>query len=116
MLSTDIVIRSGDSHSVIDISTGCRVNLSESIFIGDHVWMGYGVSVGKGAFIQKNTVVGSRSFVNKKFEMGNCILAGTPARVVKKGVIWDRRSLPEVIPDSHMNKLKEKYLFCKSEV
>lgn len=116
MLSRDIVIRSGDSHSIIDLGTKKRVNNPESVHIGSHVWMGYGVNVGKGAVVQKNTVVGMNSYVNKKFDIGNVVLAGTPARVVKSNVIWDRRSLPEDINEEHLQALINKYKFEENDI
>ena len=114
MLSKDIVIRSGDSHSIIDLNTGERINYSASVAIGDHVWIGYGVSIGKGAVVQRNTIIGTGSFVNKHITEGNVILAGTPAKVVKRDVIWDRRYLTGPIPASHLEALKARFLFDES--
>ncbi|WP_058969120.1 acyltransferase [Type-D symbiont of Plautia stali] len=113
MLSRDIVIRSGDSHSIIDINTGKRINHAKSVNIGDHVWIGYNANVGKGSVIKKNTIVGLGSYVNKAFSTGNVILAGVPAKIVKENVIWDRRSLSEVIPESHLESLKLNYLYSE---
>lgn len=116
MLSRDIVIRSGDSHSIIDMKTKKRVNNPESVYIGKHVWMGYGVNIGKGAVVQKNTVIGMSSYVNKKFSIGNVVLAGIPAKVVKKNVIWDRRSLPEDVKEEHIQALIKNYKFDENDV
>ena len=111
MFSRDIVIRSGDSHSIIDLSTGKRINTPKSLSIGKHVWMGYGVNIGKGAVIQQNSIVGMGSYVNKAFTEGNAIIAGVPAKIVKSNVIWDRRSHIEEIPESHFEALIKNYLF-----
>lgn len=111
MFSRDIVIRSGDSHSIIDLSTGKRINNAKSVSIGKHVWMGYGVNIGKGADIKQNTIVGMGSYVNKAFSMGNLILAGVPAKIVKENVIWDRRSHSDEIPESHMEALIKNYKY-----
>ncbi|EFG8312911.1 acyltransferase [Escherichia coli] len=111
MFSRDIVIRSGDSHSIIDLTTGERINKAKSVIIGKHVWMGYGVNIGKGAVIKQNTIIGMGSYVNKEFTRGNVILAGTPAKIVKENVIWDRRSLGNDIPKSHIDALKSNYMF-----
>lgn len=111
MFSRDITIRTGDSHSIIDLKTNKRVNFPKSIFIGSHTWIGYGVNIAKGTEIQSNSVLGAASYVNKKFDIGNVIIAGVPARIVKNDITWDRRSLSDEIPQSHIENIKRKYLF-----
>lgn len=93
MLSTDIIIRTGDKHSILDVETGERVNRSCSIRIGDRVWIGRDVVVLKGTVLQPETVVATRSLVSRDFDEGNCVLAGVPAKVVRRGTRWDRRML-----------------------
>lgn len=44
MLADSIVFRTGDSHSILDIQTGCILNPAGDITIGDHVWIGQGVT------------------------------------------------------------------------
>jgi acetyltransferase-like isoleucine patch superfamily enzyme len=58
------------------------------IIIGDHVWIGSGVSVYKGAVIGKNSVIASNSVVKSKFEEENVLIAGNPARIIKRDVVW----------------------------
>lgn len=111
MFSRDIVIRSGDSHSIIDLITRKRINVAKDVVIGKHVWMGYGVNIGKGALIKQNTIVGMGSYVNKAFPKGNVILAGVPAKIVKENVIWDRRSHVDEIPESHISALMDNYMY-----
>jgi acetyltransferase-like isoleucine patch superfamily enzyme len=93
MLSTDIIIRTGDKHSILDVETGERLNRSRDITIGDRVWLGRDVVVLKGAVLHPETVVATRSLVSRAFDVGNCVVAGVPARVVKQGTRWDRRML-----------------------
>lgn len=88
LFSSEIIFRTGDSHSILDLS-GKRINPSEDIIIHDHVWIGYRVSVNKGVAVSKNTVIGTGSIVTKSFEEENVILAGIPAKVVKRGINWD---------------------------
>ena len=87
LFSSEIVFRTGDSHSIVDME-GKRINLPEDIVIGDHVWMGYRVIISKGVKIPDNTVVGTGAIVTKEFDEENTILAGVPARVVKSGIDW----------------------------
>ncbi|MEY2857614.1 MAG: hypothetical protein RLZZ74_1926 [Cyanobacteriota bacterium] len=87
MLSSDIDIRSGDSHSIIDLSTGERINYASSIKIEDHVWIGAHAKILKGVSIAKNSVVGMGSIVTKNV-LSNTIVAGIPAQTVKTNITW----------------------------
>ena len=93
MLSDSIVFRTGDSHSILDIDTGERINNPGDIFISNHVWIGQGVTVLKNTFIGSGSVIGTRSVVNKRFEDENIIIAGVPSRKVKSNVKWTRERL-----------------------
>jgi len=93
MFSADIIIRTGDKHSILDGVSGERVNRSRSIHIGDRVWIGRDVVVLKGTVLQPETVVATRSLVSRAFDEGCCVVAGVPAKVVKRGTRWDRRML-----------------------
>lgn len=90
MLSTDIIIRTGDKHSIIDDETGERINHSKDIFIGDRVWIGRDVTVLKGTVLKPETIVATRSLVSRVFDEGHCVVAGIPAKIVKRGVHWSR--------------------------
>ena len=39
---------------------------------------------------QKNSVVGQKSLVTRVFEEENVILAGVPAKIIKRDISWDR--------------------------
>ena len=90
MFSWGIIIRTSDGHVIIDKKTNKVINYAENINIGNHVWLGQNVTLLKGAVISDNSVVGASSLVNKKFNTKNCIIAGAPAKVVKKNIDWDR--------------------------
>lgn len=87
LFSSEIVFRTGDSHSILDMD-GNRINPSESIVVQDHVWIGYRALVNKGVVIPKNSVVGTGAVVTKAFEEENVILAGVPAKIVKHNIDW----------------------------
>lgn len=91
LFSWGIKARTSDGHSVVDLDTNRAVNLPQDIVIEDKVWVGEDVSFLKGSKISKNSVVGSRAVVTKKFNDSNVVIAGFPAKVVKKGITWDRR-------------------------
>lgn len=102
LFSSDIHFRTGDSHSVLDM-TGRRINSSEDITVGDHVWFGTKVTCLKGAVIPAHSIVGACALVSGKFEKPHCVLAGVPAKVVKQGVDWSISKVPvgEMAPDFH---------------
>jgi len=93
MFSTEIIMRTGDKHSILDVVSSERVNRSRDIRVADRVWIGRDVTVLKGAVLHSETVVATRSLVSSAFAEGECVVAGVPARIVKRGVRWDRRLL-----------------------
>ncbi|MCC2608403.1 acyltransferase [Neorhizobium petrolearium] len=95
IFSRGLIVRTGDSHSVIDISSGKRLNYPASIVIEPWVWAGYDVSIMKGVRVRKNTIIGAGTLVNRTIPESECMIAGVPAKVVRRGVVWDRRSLSE---------------------
>ena len=88
LFSSNIDIRNGDSHSLVRNGTRERINPSKPVVIGDHVWVGKGVTILKGTIIPDNCVVGATSLLCKPYETANCVLAGTPAKEVKYDVNW----------------------------
>jgi len=95
----------GDGHSVLSLETGEVLNkpvLASSyeeamksdnpgtISLGDNVWVGERVTLTKGAQVPANCVVGIAAVVTKKFTEENCVIAGVPAAVRKRGIFWDK--------------------------
>lgn len=95
MFSRDIEIRTTDAHSVVDVQTRERVNKPASVKIGNHVWVGVGSLISKGSQIPNDSIVGAYSFVNKIFTEENVLIAGTPAKIVRHGVTWNRGRKPK---------------------
>lgn len=91
MLSSNVHIRTGDSHSIIDMN-GKRINEACSVFISDHCWIGEGAKIMKGVRLETDTVVASGTIVTHTFP-SNVIIAGNPAKVIKESVSWDSRRL-----------------------
>ena len=94
MFSSGIYLRTTDGHAIFDNTTKKVLNKSEtkSIVIGNHVWLGNSVTVMKNSKISDNSVVGKSSIVTKKFETPNVLLVGSPAKIAKTNINWDRRS------------------------
>ena len=89
MLSYGIDIRSGDSHGIFTME-GQRINQSENISIGSHVWIGANATILKGSKIPSESVIGHSSVVNSVLNQSNSIYAGIPAILKKTGIKWSR--------------------------
>ena len=88
MLSSYVQVRTGDSHSIVDMD-GNRINKAQSIFIGDHCWLGEGAKVLKGVTLEGDDVVSTGAIVTKSF-VKNVLLAGVPAKVLKERISWEK--------------------------
>ncbi|CAD5344729.1 acyltransferase [Flavobacterium bizetiae] len=89
MLSSGIRILTGDSHSIIDLNSETRINYASNVKIGSHVWIGLDSLILKGVEIGKDSIVGSKSILTKKYG-SNVIIAGSPAKIIKENITWDR--------------------------
>ena len=76
-VGANVLITDSDWH--LDDS---RVSEPKPIFIGDNVWLGYGVVVMKGVTIGDNTIIGINSVVVKDIPP-NVVAAGNPCIVIK---------------------------------
>ena len=94
MFSGEIAIWATDGHIIKDLSTNEIINRKKNgIVIGEHCWIGHKVTILKNTILADNTIVGAKSLVSGHFTEPNTIIAGNPAKVIKKNVIWDRASL-----------------------
>jgi acetyltransferase-like isoleucine patch superfamily enzyme len=92
MISNFVEIRTGDSHSIIDLNTNKRINKAENVTIEEHVWIGAHAKILKGVTIKKNSIIGIASIVTNNIPE-NSIASGVPARVIRTDVTWDRSRL-----------------------
>lgn len=88
LFSSNITIRTGDSHSILSWDGGNRINMSKSVEVCDRVWVGNGATILKGVTIQSHSVVGTQAVVTKSPGESNCVLAGNPARIIKSSIKW----------------------------
>lgn len=87
LFSSSIIIRTGDSHSILDM-LGNRINPSQSVHIGNRVWIGNQVTVLKGSEINSDCIVGTGALVTKQIKCTNVIIAGAPAKIIKENICW----------------------------
>lgn len=90
-----------DAHTITNLE-GIPINYATSIDIGRHVWIGKDVKIGKNVRIPDNSIVGWGSIVTKQFNEANIIIAGIPAKVVKKGINWDRKSINKYLKERNI--------------
>lgn len=91
MFSKDICIWAGDGHTLFNYKTGNVLNKKEyTIRIGNYCWVGWGTALLKNTVLPDYTIVGMQSVVTKKFTQKYTVLAGNPAKIIKKDVAWDR--------------------------
>lgn len=100
MFSEQVLVTSGDGHTIIDCETGKPVNIDElgntgSVIIGNHVWVGRRATVLggiKGTELGDGMIIGAGSVVKGKFP-NNVAVGGNPARIIRKNVAWSRNFL-----------------------
>ncbi|MFH1119648.1 MAG: acyltransferase [Bacteroidota bacterium] len=88
-----VTISTSDFHSVLDLSTGERINKPDNIIIGNNNWINNSVSIRKGSVISNDSIIAPNALVNKKFLISNVIIGGQPAKVIREGIAWSREKL-----------------------
>ena len=102
MTSLDMYLRNADGHTIYDIKSREPVNRPIfGVHIGDNVWCGYGVTILKDADIPSNCILGACSVVGKGSFEENSIIAGVPARTIRTGVMWDKRTVTRYIAEEN---------------
>ena len=61
-----------------------RKAIKKNIIIGDYSWIGMGAVITAGVELGPRTIVGANSTVTKSFPDGYCIIAGSPAKLIRK--------------------------------
>lgn len=62
-------------------------HISKEIYIGDDCWIGMNAVILPGVVLGDHTVVGAGAVVTKSAPEGYCILAGNPAKIIRKLVV-----------------------------
>lgn len=90
MLAPRVWMRTSDGHSVLSMDNKL-LNKGGNIEIGNNVWILQNCAILKKSFIPNNTIVGTYSVVNKKFDKEYTMIAGNPAKVVRENIYWSRK-------------------------
>lgn len=97
MFSYSVEIWSGDGHAIFNSKETKPCNYGQDVEIGDHVWIGAHSKILKGVKIAEGCIIGMQSLVTKDFLGSNSIIAGNPAKVIKKDIVWKREAPENVI-------------------
>lgn len=109
LFSWNVELQTGDGHPIFDITNEKNINSSfknasgfaSEIQIGEHVWIGHDaliLSSKKLTKIGNGSIVGTRSLVKGVFQ-NNVIIAGIPARTIRKNIAWSRKPYSDDIED-----------------
>ncbi len=93
-ISSGVNIRTADIHPIYDNKTKQRINYAQSVFIGDHVWIGHLAYISRGVKIGSGAIVENYSFVphNGKIK-SNSLVVGNPVRIEKEKVFFTKEFL-----------------------
>ena len=56
----------------------------KDVIIGENCWVGMNTTILPGVILGDHTIVGAGSVVTKSFPEGNCVIAGNPAKLIKR--------------------------------
>lgn len=68
--------------------SGAVADRNLPVVVGDGVWLGSHVSLLKGVEIASGCIVAAHSVVTRSVTEQNCLIAGNPARIVKRDIEW----------------------------
>lgn len=85
-ISDHVNIQDSDIHTVIE--NGEKRMNAKPIIIGDNVWIGKNSLILKGVTIGTGSVIAAGSIVTKDVA-SNCMVAGNPARIIKRNIRWE---------------------------
>jgi UDP-3-O-[3-hydroxymyristoyl] glucosamine N-acyltransferase len=100
MFARGISIRTDDGHGVFDRSSQRRINNTSPVIVHEHVWLGSGVRVNKGAIIESGVIVAQVSVASGRLK-ARSVYGGAPARVIREDVAWSRTGEWKDIPDRY---------------
>ena len=90
MFSYGVNVYHTDAHPIFDIETGELINKVRTLKIGNHVWVGANATITKNVHIADNCIIGWGAVVGKSCSDSNCVLAGNPARIVRRNINWSK--------------------------
>ena len=91
LIGSGVNIRSSDGFAIYNCKTKKRINFTESIYIGDHVWLDYSSYISGGVQIGSGAIIGNHSYVPPYSKIpSNTYSLGNPAKVIKKDIFFTK--------------------------
>lgn len=97
MISSPITFNASDNHTITIKDTNTVINTPRGIFIGNHCWIGRNVMIAKNLRIGDGSIIGMSTVAAGNFTESNIIIAGNPARIIKRNIHWDRCSISQYV-------------------
>lgn len=89
VIGNRVTMRTCDTHPIYDFKSKRRINFSESIFIGDHVWIDHSAFISPGTKIGSGSVIGINSFIPKYTTIkSNCYAHGNPIEILNENIFF----------------------------
>jgi acetyltransferase-like isoleucine patch superfamily enzyme len=96
MVAQHAELRNSDSHAIYN-RDGARINPPRDVVVGNHVWIGLGACLFKGARIGDGAVIGARALVTGEIPPA-CLAYGAPATPRRNEIRWSRCRVAEGLP------------------
>ena len=77
-------VYTGENQTVPDTNPTLREHTYKPVIIGDNVWIGENVVILPGSIIGSGCIIGANAVIAGKSFEDNTIIAGIPARVIKR--------------------------------
>ena len=84
LIGRELQISDHDGHGIMPDERRVSKGQMKPVIIGKNVWIGNNVMILKGSVIGDNCIIGACSLVTGKYFPENAILAGNPAREIRK--------------------------------
>ena len=85
----NIRLQDADGHQIFNKDTNENNIERNPIYIGNHIWIAYGVNMLKGSYIDNDSVVACNSLVTKSFkDHPNVVIGGSPSKILKENINW----------------------------
>ncbi len=86
LMGWNVEINNSDGHHFL--VDGIEKPIEGDVTIGNHVWIASDVKIGKNVVISNGSVVAQMSLLNACFDEERVLIAGIPAKIVKRNIDW----------------------------
>ena len=88
LMAWNALVLDTDFHTIVDLIAQKERPIQKDIVIGNNVWLCARSIVTKGTVIGDGCVIGTNAVVSGDFAKANCIIAGSPATIIKQNHTW----------------------------